>query len=292
MRKWRLAVSSADRAPESAPILLQGTITENLLQAAKLGYDAIEVHTRETAQLDYDEIEKIVASSGVKVCMVITGRLNTEGKCSLIDDRPYVVNAAIEGMKQYIDMASKLNADIVIGWVRGNIPQGGNKEYYFNRLAQNLKILAEYGKQKNVKLNIEVINRYEINTFNTAKETVDFIEATNRYESQVANSLEETLQIIQRVQGKMLSILPDTFHMNIEEKDFKEAISICKSKLGYVHIADNTRWYPGSGQIDFKQIVNCLEKVGYTGYLSVECLPCPDKVSAAKNAIDYLNKII
>jgi len=271
MRKWRLAVSSADRAPESAPILLQGTITENLLQAAKLGYDAIEVHTRETAQLDYDEIEKIVASSGVKVCMVITGRLNTEGKCSLIDDRPYVVNAAIEGMKQYIDMASKLNADIVIGWVRGNIPQGGNKEYYFNRLAQNLKILAEYGKQKNVKLNIEVINRYEINTFNTAKETVDFIE---KYD--IPNCY----------------VHLDTFHMNIEEKDFKEAISICKSKLGYVHIADNTRWYPGSGQIDFKQIVNCLEKVGYTGYLSVECLPCPDKVSAAKNAIDYLNKII
>ena len=159
MRNWKLAVSTADRAPALAPILLHGTISDNLMQAAKLGYQAIEVHTRETEAFDYEAIREAEKKSGVKVCMVVTGRLNTEGKCSLIDDRPYVTQAAMQGMRQYIDMASKLGADIVIGWVRGKIPENGNREHYLKRLAENLKLLAEYGKSRHVKLNIEVIMR-------------------------------------------------------------------------------------------------------------------------------------
>lgn len=271
MRNWKLAVSSADRAPETAPILLHGTVNENLYQAAQLGYNGIEVHTRETEQFDYNEIEKAVKASGVSVCMIITGRLNTEGKCSLIDDRPYITQAAIQGMKQYIDMAAKFGADIVIGWVRGKIPEGGNREFYLKRLAENLKTIGEYGKSKNVKLNLEVINRYEVNIFTTARETVDFIEKYN---------LENCYVHL------------DTFHMGIDECNFQEAIYACKNKLGYVHIADNSRCYPGSAYIDFKKILDALEEINYEGYLSVECLPYPDRISAARNAITYLKGII
>ena len=61
MKRWRLALSSADEAAETAPILLRGDLGENLLCAAQLGYDALEVHTRETAVWDYEEIEKVDA---------------------------------------------------------------------------------------------------------------------------------------------------------------------------------------------------------------------------------------
>ena len=112
---WKLAVSSADDAPESAPILLKGTICDNLKKASLLGYDAIEVHMRENDPVDYAAIKAAEKKYGVKVCMIITGRLNTEGKCNLTDDRPYIVKAAMEGLKQYIDIASGLKADLVIG---------------------------------------------------------------------------------------------------------------------------------------------------------------------------------
>ncbi len=271
MRNWKLAVSTADRAPALAPILLHGTISDNLMQAAKLGYQAIEVHTRETEAFDYEAIREAEKKSGVKVCMVVTGRLNTEGKCSLIDDRPYVTQAAMQGMRQYIDMASKLGADIVIGWVRGKIPENGNREHYLKRLAENLKLLAEYGKSRHVKLNIEVINRYETNIFTTAQETVDFLE---------------------KYKLDNCYVHLDTFHMGIDERDFKKAIYACRDRLGYVHIADNSRCYPGSGYINFKEILDTLEEIGYKGYLSVECLPYPDRISAAREAADYLTRII
>lgn len=269
MKHWKMAISSADSAPQTAPILLQGDICNNLRMAADLGYDAIEVHIRENECLDYKAIEQVSAECGAKVCMIITGRLNTEGKCSLIDDRPYVVNAAMEGMKAYIDMAQKLKADIVIGWVKGNIPLGQVQSKYLTRLAINLKELASYGIKRNVKLNLEVINRYEVNIFTTAVETMDFLKKYN---------LENCYVHL------------DTFHMGISEYDPIAAIKYCKEKLGYIHIADNTRCYPGSGTFNFKDIMKVLQEIKYEGYLSVECLPYPNYEIAAKNSITYLKK--
>ena len=139
-----------------------------------MGFDAIEVHTRKDAELDYEGIAKAAAESGCKVGMVITGRLNTEGKCDLISDIPYITAAAIDGMKQYVDMAQKVGAEgLVIGWVKGNVPAGGDRTKYMNRLAKNLKVLNDYAKAKNVKLNIEVINRYEVNVIHDRRGNYD-----------------------------------------------------------------------------------------------------------------------
>ena len=271
MRHWEIALSSADEAPVSAPILLKGDICSNLKAAQKLGYDAIEVHTRENVELNYDEILSAIKETGAKISMVVTGRLMTEGKCNLMDEAPFVEAAAVDGMKKYIDMASKLHADIVIGWVKGNVPAGKNRDKFMNRLAKNLKVLNDYGKGKNVKLNIEVINRYEVNVFTTAAETVSFIE-----EHKLDNCY----------------VHLDTFHMNIDEEDPLEAIRMCKGKLGYFHLADNTRKYLGSGTLDFESIFQELDDVGYEGYLAVECLPYPNSETAAKKSIESINMTI
>lgn len=273
MKNWKLAVSSADAAPESAPILMIGDVAENLRKAGKIGYDAIEVHTRETVELDYEGIAAAAKESGCKVAMVITGRLNTEGKVDLMSDIPYVTAAAVEGMKQYIDMAEKIGAEgIVIGWVKGNVPAGGNRAKYMDRLAKNLKILNDYGKTKGIKLNIEVINRYEVNVFTTAEELMEFLQAHEELDNCWAHL--------------------DTFHMNIDECDPVEAIRRCKGRLGYFHLADNSRRYPGSGQLDFKRILQALEEIGYDGYLSVECLPFPSHLRAAEAAFCFLQEIL
>lgn len=267
MKQWRYAVSSAPEAPSSAPILLRGTVGENLEKAAAMGYNAIEVHTREDVPYDYAALRADYERIGARVAMVITGRLNTEGMCSLTADEPYITAAAMEGMRRYIDMAHGLDADIVIGWVKGTVPKGGIREKYMDRLAANLRILAAYGAEREVKLELEVINRYETNIFNTAAETVAFLE---KYE------LDNCYVHL------------DTFHMGIEETDPIGAIRLCKGRLGYFHLADNSRLYPGTGQFDFKKYLDALEEVGYDGYLSVECLPQPSGEEAARRAIAYM----
>lgn len=270
MKNWKYAVSSADAAPSTAPILLQGGVVENLEKAARLGYDAIEVHTREDVEFDYEAIRAAYERTGARVSMVITGRLNTEGMCSLCADEPYIVSAAMEGMRQYIDMAQKMEAGIVIGWVKGNVPKGGAREKYLDRLARNLRILGAYGEERGVPLNLEVINRYEVNIFTTAAETVQFLD---------------------KYQLKNCYAHLDTFHMGIDECDPVEAIRLCRGRLGYFHLADNSRRYPGSGQFDFSKQLKALEEIGYDGYLSVECLPYPNGEEAARKAIAYMKSL-
>ena len=267
MRNWKFAISSADEAPSTAPILLQGSVEYNLQTAAQLGYDAIEIHTREDAELDYETIQNASKCYGTKVAMVVTGRLNTEGKCSLMADEPYIVAATMDGMRQYIDMAQKLGADLVIGWVKGNIPQGGKRQKYMGRLAKNLQVLNDYSKERGVRLNIEVINRYEVNVFTTAHELMTFLE-TYPLDNCYAHL--------------------DTFHMGVDECDPVAAIRRCGDRLGYFHLADNSRRYPGSGQFDFKKILKALDEIDYKGYLSVECFPYPNPDLAATRAITHL----
>ena len=270
MKKWKYSVSSADDAPSSAPILLKGSICENLKTASELGYQAIEVHTRPDEEFDYEAIRKAEEQYGVKVAMIITGRLNTEGLCSLVDDRPFVTDAAMKGFKDYVDIAEKMKADLVIGWIKGNVPAGGNRKKYIDRLARNLRVLASYAKERDVKLNLEVINHYEVNIFTTADEVMDFLE-----EYHIDN----------------LYVHLDTFHMGIDECDPVKAIQRCKGKIGYFHLADNSRRYPGTGQFDFKKILNALEAAGYDGYLSVECFPWPSELEAAKGALAYMKQV-
>jgi sugar phosphate isomerase/epimerase len=264
---WKYAVTVAEETPVTAPLLLCGDICDSLRKASALGYDAIELHTRETTILDYDKILRTSKECGAHICMIVSGRLYTEGKCSLIDDAVYSANAAIEGMKTYIHIAQKLGADMLIGWAKGVIPPHGDRKRYLKSLAEKLHILNEYGKARGVRINLEVINRYETNIFNTAKETVDFLNG---------NNLDNCYVHL------------DTFHMGIEETDPYEAIRYCGKKLGYLHVSDNTRKYPGSGQFNFKKIMAVLEEVGYNDYVSVECLPEPDRETAARKAIENL----
>lgn len=267
MKSWKFALSTADTAPATAPILLRGDICDNLVLASRLGYQGIEIHTRETARVDYDKVMETCLATGCKVSMIITGRICTEGRVNLIDDRPYITDVAMAGMLQYVDMAERLEAGIVIGWVRGSVPAGGDLYRYRTRLAENLAVIAEYAAERGVPVALEVINRYELNICTSAKETMDFLE-------------EYGLETIQ--------IHLDTFHMNIDETDPYEAIRLCSDRLGYFHLADNSRRYPGSGQLDFKKILSTLQQIGYDGYLSVECFPYPDGETAARRALQHI----
>lgn len=271
MQKWKFALSSADSSPATAPILLNGSIEENLMTAGSLGYDAIEVHMREDACLDYDKILRVMEETGVKISMIVTGRLNTEGKCSLMDDIPYVAQAAMAGLSRYIDIAARLNAGLVLGWAKGNVPPGKPRRPYMERLGTALKELDKKAGEKNVPINIEVINRYETNVFNTAKETIDFIK-------------EHGL--------KNCYVHLDTFHMNIEEDDFSDAIRTVGDHLGYFHVADSNRHAVGDGRLDFQGILQSLKEIGYEGYISVECLPIPDGMSAARISLARLNEFL
>jgi len=270
MKKWKYGISAAPAAPKTAPILLTGDICDCLRQAADLGFDAIEYHTRETADFDYDKILATMEQTGCRISMIVTGRLFTEGGYSLTSSDPEKERMAVEGMLRYVDMASRLDAGLVLGWAKGNIRAAESREVFFERLTKNLRIIDKAAAEKNVKVNIEVINHYEVDVFMTAAEMAAYLEQegfTNLY-------------------GHL-----DSFHMLLEEESFTKAIRTVGSRMGYFHLADTTRWYPGSGYMDYKEILRALESIGYDGYLTVECFPHEDNLETAAKALQYMKFI-
>jgi sugar phosphate isomerase/epimerase len=117
-----------------------------------------------------------------------------------------------------------------------------------------------------------------------------WIEPLNRYETNLINTMEEGRRLIQHLGSRTLGLLPDTFHMNIEEMSIEETLQESMSFIHHVHVADSNRRAPGCGHINFKSVLRILKKSGYKGFLSFEILPEPNPNKAARMAIDFLRK--
>lgn len=262
----KLAVTAAENAAPKAPILFRGDLGRSLADAKAIGYEALEIHVPDIWNFDADALAKSCRDHGMGIATLVSGQLNVRMGLSLSHDDPDNVARAVEGLKRLVDAAAVVESGVVIGWVRGQL--GDRPE---ERLAQQGKALQEVNKlasEKKVPLYIEAINRYELDSLNTARQILDFI---------------ETYELTQAF------VHLDTFHMNLEEYSPTKAIRQCGEKLGYVHLADNTRWYPGHDRLDFDEVFSALREIGYPGYIAVECLPYPDGPEAAQQAYTYLS---
>ena len=67
-----------------------------------------------------------------------------------------------------------------------------------------------------------------------------------------------------------LRILPDTFHMNIEEQSTPGSLARFAGLYESVHISDNNRLFPGLGGIDFGGILRFLRDAAYQGGIAIE----------------------
>ncbi len=112
-----------------------------------------------------------------------------------------------------------------------------------------LRRLAERAAASGITLGLEVVNRYETNLLNTA---------------------EQALQFISEIGASNVVVHLDTYHMNIEETDFRSPVLACGERLGYVHVGDNFRGYLGAGTVDFPQLFGALAELGYGGTITFE----------------------
>lgn len=265
--KNSLAVTTITHAAPKAPLVLRGTLVDCISQAKEIGYDAVEIHVIETSSFPLAEAKLVLAETGLSISSIVTGRIFTERGLCFTSVDPQNRDAAMAELRSYIDLSSQLGATdgVVIGWVKGN--RRNDDPGFDHLLASQLRSLGEYAEQQGQRLLIEVINRYETNLFNTARELRNFIEAW---------------------QLPACRIHLDSFHMNIDEADMVEAIHTAGSLLGYFHVADSNRLVPGKGHIDFTALFSALHKINYHGTISLECIPWPDSFAIAVEGHDYL----
>ncbi|NLK29427.1 MAG: sugar phosphate isomerase/epimerase [Clostridiales bacterium] len=116
-----------------------------------------------------------------------------------------------------------------------------------------------------------------------------YLEPLNRYQDHMLNTIQDAANIIEEGKFSMVKITGDFYHMAIEEDDISESLIKYQEYIGHIHIAENHRYQPGTGSIDFKRHMNTLREIGYDGAVINEGrIRGEDPLEAYKTSIAYM----
>ncbi|GGC84375.1 hypothetical protein GCM10007216_13810 [Thalassobacillus devorans] len=130
---------------------------------------------------------------------------------------------------------------------------------------------------------------------NIAKKTntTIFLEPLNRYQDHMINTVAEARKYIEDNNLTHTKIIGDFYHMNIEEDNLVQSLHDNRDLIKHIHLADNHRYQPGSGSIDFKTCFSQLGNDGYDGYMTIECRVRGDEPKQAyQRSVDYLATLL
>jgi len=268
--RFRLALTVATPgALPSAFVVYRDPLSVTLPKAADLGYDGVELALLDRSQVDIPELKRLLSSTGLSVPMVSTGQIFSAGQCSFASVDLEAGKMAETIFVGLIDLAAEFGAKINVGRVRGVAEGNGTRSEVEKRVADAFERISRRASAVGVEVVLEPVNRYEIDLFNSCAEAADFLD---------------------RFGLEKVRIMPDVFHMNIEDASIEGALMKYAPRIGYVHFADSNRWYPGAGHIDFTSITMALRAAGYRGWIGVEILPLPEPDTAAREAIGHLRR--
>ena len=237
MFKYGVACSLND-VSTTAPIILRGPIEQLCEQAKKIGYDGLEIQLANPLQYDWKHIKEVCGAYGLDLITFATGReLGENGLCLLSDDAS-VRRAAIDRLKEHIDCAQVAGCQVIVGSMRKHVPDWSQSDKYLGYHRDAIMELADYAKDKGVRIWVENILSYISNFLNTMRQVQDFVAS---------------------LPCDNVGVHLDTYSMNMEDNDIPGSYRYCAKNLEYVHFSDTARLYPGGGNVDFKTHMRCLK---------------------------------
>ncbi|MCL5075697.1 MAG: sugar phosphate isomerase/epimerase [Chloroflexi bacterium] len=267
----KLSIAISPHKGRFAPLVFAGHLVEGVRKIAQLGYDGLELSLCRSTDIDIAQLSALLRDYNLRVSAIGTGRAYLEDGLSFVDPEQSVREKAVGRMKEQIKLASCLGAQVLLGLIRGRLREDASlRKRQRGWARRGIQECASFAADLGVTLALEPINRYETNFINTVAESLAFLKEIDR---------------------KGIALLMDTFHMNIEEVSFREAILTAGERISYVHFADSNRWAPGCGHLDFTEVARALSEIGYSGFVSAEILPKPDDASATEMAISYMRRV-
>jgi D-psicose/D-tagatose/L-ribulose 3-epimerase len=218
-----------------------------IASSKEAGYDLIELPVFQPAEMDVPAIARALEANDLGVtCSLGLGfdnDINSEDPGSVARGEQ-TLNDALSAAR---DMGSTYLGGVIFSALGpySTMPTAGGRR----NSVTVIRRLAERAAASGITLGLEFVNRYESNLLNTSAQTVEYIA---------------------EVGSPNVVVHLDSYHMNIEEADFRQPVLDAGDRLGYVHIGENHRGYLGQGHIDFAQLFGALAEVGYDGVITFE----------------------
>ena len=254
---------------------------EVLKMIARAGYDGIDIDA-EPDRIDqrrFREVTEMAGSLGLKVAGVLGawGTWHAGEQRDLASSDESVRQYAVNYCKKCIDLSASLG-----GPVFQIMAVCFHHEYPFcstplgtlrHNFVRSAKEIADYAAPRQVPVAIEPINRFE--------GYAGFL-----------NSVVDAMSIVDEVDVSCLGVMIDFFHANIEDGSLSDVMRMAGNKLLHIHLADSNRQAPGTGHIDFLQVVRTLSAMEYKRYMALDCIPPrPDLETFLGYSISYMREM-
>ena len=247
-------------------LLWTGAMNDDMIPVVaslkEMGYDGVEVPVFEDNLELYAQWGARLQEMGLE-CTAVTVRGEEDNP---ISSDPAVRALGVENNKRALDNAAAAGAVRLVGPYHsalGVFSGQGPSQDEWKWGVDSMRQVAEHAETVGITLGVEALNRFETYLLNTHADSARFI---------------------REVDHPNARMMYDTFHANIEEKDIAQAIRDCHDVCALVHISENDRSTPGSGNVDWDTNFDTLKEVGYDGWMVVEAfgLALPELVAATK----------
>ncbi len=229
------------------------------------GFDVIEMPIENPGDWDPGRAAELL--SGLGLGSTLCAVMPEDRDLSTTDSE--TVRRTQDYLRTCLDHAARLGAGVVAGPVyapvgRARYLDRGERAATIARVVENLRDIAEYAAERDVRLAIEPLNRYE---------------------TSLVNLLEQAVEIADAVGGPGIGVAADTFHMNIEEKDMAAALRDAGPWLAHVQVCGNDRGAPGDDHIDWPAVATALGQAGYSRPICIESFTSENRIIARAASI-------
>ena len=247
-------------------LLWTGEMNDDMIPVVEslkeMGYDGVELplfaydidlHTKWGERLDSIGLERTI----------VTVRGEEDNP---ISSDPAVRALGVANNKEALDNAAAVGAQNLVGPYHsalGIFSGAGPTADEWKWGVDSMRLVAEHAGSVGVMLGVECLNRFETYLLNTHSDAARFV---------------------REVDHPNCRMMYDTFHSNIEEKNIADAIRSCQDVLTHVHISENDRSTPGTGNVNWQENFDTLMEIGYDGWMVVEAfgLALPEIAAATK----------
>lgn len=228
-------------------------LADSIRKIAAFGYDAAEIYHWKA--MDFNQIKCALEESGVELLSMCTTEFNLTN--------PDMRQTWLDGLKESCIAAKKLGAKHLITQVGNDTGAGADVQHESIVLGLRAAkpIVEEYG----VTVMIEPLNT--------------LVDHPGYY----LTSSREAFDIVRAVDCQFVKVVYDIYHQQITEGNIICNVTENLDCIAHLHGAG----HPGRhefqyGEIDYKVVIDAIDKAGYTGALGLEYTPLMDAEESLK----------
>lgn len=221
-------------------------------RAADLGFGAVEFFWPNDENLD--DVARAIEQAGVEIALINMNAgdmaAGDRGFLSWPDRRDWWQAAMLDA----IEFAQRIGCPNIHAVAGTRLPDS-TPAAQFDCAVENLRWAVPHLEKAGVTVLVEALNAYDNPTF-------------------LLTRLDEMLDICARVDSPHMRIQYDVFHMQRMEGNLIDSIRRHLPVIGHVQIADAPdRHEPGTGEINYTNVLAALDEAGYGGYVGLEYRP-------------------